>query len=166
MRYLCMIVVAVLLVACSREAPQGAGAEAPRERAAESRQASKAGTTGVSTKIVLPGATLELKNQIRARQTYRAGQGVVRKKLICELLEQTPQQSRDAVTAALVAQGYVAGAVGEKKDGRSEIVFKKAKAPSLRVTFYPALADKPANPSAKSMVKFDWIAKREPRKPA
>jgi hypothetical protein len=80
-----------------------------------------------------------------------------------ELLEVTPDQAEQAITALLGEAGYVGEAPKIGKNGQYSIRYMKAKAATITVTYFPDLADKPENSAAKSMVSISWQTKKAPK---
>ncbi|MFT4257005.1 MAG: hypothetical protein QM599_08635 [Pseudoxanthomonas sp.] len=153
MRYLLILSLTAMLAACSQnDAP--APVPVPEQAAVP------------DVAVKLPGGIkFDVPSELRTDKSYQTKKGATHRRATYELLEATPDQARDVVTAKLAEAGYVAGEPkpSKKKEGQYSIKYKKKKAASVTVYFYPKLAKKPANPAAKSMIAFDWQTKKAPK---
>lgn len=151
----CLFVASILLLtaACSDDSPPPASPADPP--AAEQQVVSGPG----SAVTMLPGGIeLDVPVHLRSDRSVEGKGGAVRRRLVYELLEAGPGESEQVISQVLSDAGYVGGKKKKGKKGRYAIRYKKEGAPTIKVTFYPAPAKKPANPEAKSMVAFSWKA--------
>lgn len=154
MRYSIAVPLFAFLAACSgQEHASVASPAATPELAVERPSAVK-----------LPGkANFNIPSQLRSDKTYQTKAGATRRKVVYELLEATPDQADSAVGSVLEQAGYRLADRKEGKNGQFSIRYKKKKAATITVTYYPKLAKKPANPDAKSMVALSWQTKKAPK---
>lgn len=159
MRCLLALPLLLVLAACSDTAPPPQDAAKP--------VADDAGRAQADVGSILPGGVrFDIPAQLRSDKSYSTRAGAMRRRLVYELLEATPDQAETAVTAVFSRAGYKGEEAKPGKDGQFTIRYRKRGAPNVIATFYPGLAKKPANPAAKSMVAFSWQTKKAPKKKA
>jgi hypothetical protein len=66
------------------------------------------------------------------------------------------------VSAAFQRAGFRAETPVKGKNGRYSINYKKPKAATVTVTFFPNLPKRPANPAAKSRITLTWQTRKAP----
>lgn len=161
MRSLLTLVVLVLLAGCSKQEPAATASDA-------GNPASEAPAPASLVEALPGGVDFDVASHLRSDKTYQTKTGAARRRVAYELLEATPGQARDVVTAKLAEAGYVAGEAtpDKKKEGQYSIKYKKKKAPTITVIFYPTLVKKPINPAARSMIAMSWQVKKAPETPA
>lgn len=159
MRLSFVAIAALLLVACSPE-------PAPQDSATIQDEAGVAGQAAgqAVTSLEFPGnLVLTTPFHVRSDKNVESKRGAVRRRVALELLQVPPDEAEAVVSADLERAGYARSRRKDERDGSHTVTFRKAKAKTISVRFYPRLAKRPAHADAKSMVAMSWQIKKAPK---